>query len=164
MKKQHRSYGFTLIELLIVIALLGFLSITGLSLFQGSQKRTRDSRRKTDLGQLTKALEMYANDTGGYPASTGGKIMGCAGTTPTACEWGSTWVRGATYMQKLPKDPGSGSYCYELDSGGGKWYKLYAKLESTDDADYNADLLLCAGSKTYTYVLLSPNIVPTPKP
>ena len=162
MKKQHRSYGFTLIELLIVIALLGFLSITGLSMFQGSQKRARDNRRKTDLVQLTKALEMYANDYG-YPASTGGKIIGCTGTPPTACEWGSAWVRGVTYMQKLPKDPASsGSYCYELD-GFGKWYKLYAKLESTDDPDYNAGLS-CAGSPTYTYVLLSPNITPTPKP
>jgi len=163
---RRQCHGFTLIELLIVIGLLGLLSITGLSLFQGSQKRTRDSRRKTDLQQVVKALEMYANDTGGYPASTGGNIMGCAGSgvDPIACTWGSAWVRGATYMQKLPKDPTSGSYCYERDSSAGKWYKLYAKLESTDDADYNADLLLCAGSKTYTYVLLSPNITPTPKP
>ena len=164
---RSRKYcGFSLIELLIVIALLGFLSITGLSLFQGSQKRTRDSRRKTELQQLTKELEMYANDYSGYPSSTGGKIMGCAGTgtDPVACTWGSAWVRGSTYTQKLPKDPGSGSYCYERDAASGKWYKLYAKLEGTDDADYNSDVnLLCAGEK-YTYVVLSPNITPTPKP
>jgi len=157
MKKQHRSYGFTLIELLIVIALLGFLSITGLSLFQGSQKRTRDSRRKTDLGQLTKALEMYANDTGGYPASTGGKIMGCAGTTPTACEWGSAWVRGATYMQKLPKDPGSGSYCYQTVSGG---YKFFAILEG-DDVDKVSPLVSCNNQAIYNYVLRSSNLLLT---
>jgi type II secretory pathway pseudopilin PulG len=127
-------------------------------MFQGSQKRARDNRRKTDLGQLTKALEMYANDTGGYPASTGGKIIGCTGMTPTACEWGSAWVRGAIYMQKLPKDPASGSYCYEITSGG---YKLFAKLESTDDADLTSGT---CNSVTYNYVLLSTNITPTPRP
>jgi prepilin-type N-terminal cleavage/methylation domain-containing protein len=164
-----RQVGFTLIELLIVIALLGFLSITGLSMFQGSQKRARDNRRKNDLGQIAKALEMYANDYDyGYPVSIvntveTGKIVGCGETTTpaTACNWGTAWVRGVTYMQKLPKDPGSGSYCYQKVSSG---YKLFAKLESPDDADYNSDVnLICAGVK-YSYVLLSSNITPTPKP
>ena len=165
--KKYR--GFTLIELLIVIMLLGFLSISGLSLFQGSQKRARDSRRKSDLSQIAKALEMYANDYGGYPgigfggSGDAGKIMGC-GTAASAsvCNWGSAWTRVTTYMQRLPKDPGSGSYCYVRDPSAGKWYKLYANLERTDDPDYDASLT-CA-SQSYTYVLISSNITPTPTP
>lgn len=163
--------GFTLIELLVVIVLLGFLSITGLSLFQGSQKRGRDVRRKTDLAQIAKSLEMYANDYG-YPASgTGvdnGKIMGC-GTTGTACSWGSVWSRTVgsstvVYMQKLPNMTGDTTYCYQRDASG-RWYKLFAKLERTEDPDYDGSgLLPCGGSSVYTYVLMSSNVVPTPTP
>jgi len=158
MNKKQTFYGFTLIELLIVIALLGFLSITGLSLFQGSQKRARDSRRKTDLWQVTKALEMYANDYG-YPKSTvggveSGKIIGCGGGS-TACEWGSTWSRETVYMQKLPKDPGAVSYCYQVVSNG---YKLFAKLEDADDADVTSGT---CNSMPYNYVIRSSNLLPT---
>lgn len=163
---MHKKCGFTLVELLIVIVLLGFLSITGLSLFQGSQKRGRDSRRKTDLSQVAKALEMYANDYG-YPAadfSTGGNIMGCS-STGTACTWGGVWSRSVgnsttVYMQKLPKDPGGGTYCYKQVPKG---YMLYATLDRTEDPDYNAGLT-CGDASTYTYVLLSSNITPTPTP
>jgi type II secretion system protein G len=159
--------GFTLVELLIVIALLGFLSVFGLSLFQGSQRRARDSRRKGDLKEITKVLEMYANDASVYPsASVTGEIIGCAGTIalPVACTWGGSWINGVTYMQRLPKDPYGTSYCYEVDSNSKKWYKLYARLESTDDVDFD-DSLVCGGvSGQYTYVLISPNITPTPTP
>jgi len=164
MNIYHRK-GFTLIELLVVIMLLGFLSVLGLSSFQGSQKRARDSRRKGDLKEITKTLEMYANDANGYPdASVTGNIVGCSGSgaEPVACSWGSPWAKGVTYMQKLPKDPSNISYCYEVDPIYKKWYKLYAHLESTDDTNYD-DTLVCGGvSGRYTYVLLSPNITPTP--
>jgi len=162
MNKKIVSSGFTLIELMVVMVLLGMLSILALSMFQGSQKRTRDVRRKSDLVQMTKALEMYFADKSGYPASTGGNIMGCgADVNPVACVWGSPWARGtATYMQTLPMDPTGGIYCYSLDTVSGKWYKLYAKLEKTDDSDYNASLT--CGGNSYNYVLLSPNITPTP--
>lgn len=154
--------GFTLIELLIVISLLGFLSLTGLSLFQGSQRRSRDVRRRADLAQIAKALEMYANDYSSYPQADSGRIKGCTGTPETTCEWGGVWARGATYMQKLPKDPAGGLYCYEK---AGKGYKLFAKQERTDDPGYDPHLS-CAGSALgiYTYVLLSPNLTPTPTP
>jgi len=161
---QKKPTGFTLIELLVVIVLLGFLSITGVSMYQGSQQRGRDMRRKTDLAQIAKSLEMYANDWG-YPDSKSvgvetGKIIGCS--NGTICQWGSAWTRGSIYMQKLPKDPGNGTYCYQKDPSSGKWYKLYANLERTDDPDYN-DSLTCAGT-AYTYVLYSANITPTPAP
>ncbi len=158
--------GFTLVELLIVMVLLGFLSVWSLSMFQGSRKRTSDSRRKADLKEIAKSIEMYANDAGIYPqAAPDGRIMGCqgSGTEPVACSWGNAWAKGTTYMQKLPEDPAGAPYCYEVD-GLGKWYKLYARLESTDDTAYD-DSLICAGiSGTYTYVLLSPNLTPTPTP
>jgi len=166
LSSQKGKKGFTLIELLIVIMLLGFLSIMGFSLFQGSQKRSRDIRRKTDLRQVAKALEMYANDYG-YPLAESEKIKGCGTptTTPpaiTACSWGSIWnvTIGTTpvvYMQKLPTDPGSGSYCYQMIGSG---YKLFAILES-DDADKISLPVSCNGQTIYNYVLRSSNLLPT---
>ena len=59
--------GFTLIELLVVIAILGLLATVGLSSFRTSQLKGRDSKRKSNLSQIQKALEMYYNDYGQYP-------------------------------------------------------------------------------------------------
>ena len=156
MEKIHASSGFTLIELLIVIVLLGFLSITGFSMFQGSQKRSRDMRRKTDLQQVAKALEMYANDHG-YPLADLGRIKGCGTSALVAtCEWGSAWTRSVTYMQKLPKDPGSGSYYYQTVSRG---YKIFATLEGDDPDKLSTPVIF--NNVSYNYVLRSSNLLLT---
>ena len=49
-------YGFTLIELLVVIAILGVLAAVGLATFNTSQMRGRDAQRKSDLKQISNAL------------------------------------------------------------------------------------------------------------
>ncbi|MGB9706948.1 MAG: type IV pilin protein, partial [Microgenomates group bacterium] len=61
------KFGFTLIELLVAVAILGILATVGLGSFQSSQMKGRDARRKSDLSQIQKALEMYYNDKGAYP-------------------------------------------------------------------------------------------------
>jgi type II secretion system protein G len=155
-----RKNGFTLVELLIVIALLGVLSLIGLSMYQGSQNRANNGKRKTDLLQLSKALEMYANDYG-YPAADAGRIAGCS-TTAEACPWGTQWSRivgdtSAVYMQRLPKDPGNGSYCYEKTAKG---YKLFAILEG-EDAEKLTSLVSCNNQTIYNYVVRSSNLLLT---
>jgi type II secretion system protein G len=171
--------GFTLIELMVVIVILGILVSIGTFAFQSSQQKSRDARRKADLYQVTRALEMYENDNGAYPAggTTGadtGKIIGCGDTPKTACEWGGIFsnTTKATYMIKLPKDPKSDLTGYYYESVG-KGYRLYARLENSNDA-----AIPTTGSKSYSpicgvapstfncnYVLSSPNVVdPTPKP
>ncbi len=51
--------GFTLIELMVVIALVAVLTSIGFAAFNGIQSKTRDSKRKQDLKQLSIALELY---------------------------------------------------------------------------------------------------------
>ena len=62
--------GFTLIELLVVISIIGILAAAAIVSYGSAQERSRDSRRKTDLDAIKKALELYKQDTAGayyYP-------------------------------------------------------------------------------------------------
>jgi hypothetical protein len=55
---------------------------------QGSSGTSSDARRIADMRQMTNALELYYNDTGGYPAGTNGAPQGLVPTyikvVPTA--------------------------------------------------------------------------------
>jgi len=153
-KKQQ--YGFTLVELLVVIVLLSVLALIGLPTFVGSQKRSRDNKRKTDLAQVAKVLEMYANDAGRYPCSNNGVMTNCLTTT---YNWGESFSNGTTiYMQKLPKDPSAKSYYYQVPDSVGKKYLLWARLERTDDSD-----LLPASATTITTGTSTSSIVTIPQ-
>jgi type II secretory pathway pseudopilin PulG len=127
--------------------------------------KSRDSQRKSDLGQIAKSLEMYYNDKGKYPTAQSGLIANIA--------WGSAFkdtstANGATYMVKLPKDPGSTTYYYFSDVNG-TGYKLYANLENTRDKDVPKDAdnnpILYAGTNCgnaveCNYGIASSNLTP----
>jgi len=183
MKKY--KLGFTLIELLVVIAILGILATITLANFSTSQAKGRDAQRKSDLKQISLALEAYNTDHGAYPLSgtvgNVGKIMSCddsdvaVGTCEQIdCEWGGTSDREfcdsnyTVYMKEIPDDTVSSQhYCYI--STDGKSYKLYADLENTHDSDClskNASGVCqrvvahaCNGIN-YTYGIASSNTTP----
>jgi type II secretion system protein G len=120
--------GFTLVELLIVIAILGILSVLGISSFRTALIKARDSTRKSDLATIAKSLEAYINDHRSYPNANSDGTIVC---TPTACPWGSAFSDGNTlYTAKLPSDPSGFSYRYTKSGTG---YILYARLENTED-------------------------------
>lgn len=116
--------AFTLIELLVVIIILGVLAALISGNFFTSLKKGRDAKRKADLEQITRALELYYEDKRSYPTfslSFGNKL----------CETSSSSSCGAekVYMQKLPNDPVSGKN-YEYTTTAGTSYKLFACLEN----------------------------------
>ncbi len=61
--------GFTLIELLVVIAIIGLLSTLSILALNQARARARDARRISDVKQISKALEIYYNESGNYPAA-----------------------------------------------------------------------------------------------
>lgn len=173
--------GFTLVELLVVIALLGILATIGLVTFSSAQLRGRDTQRKSDLKQISSALELYYSDHGGYPASDNGKIKGCPSTLGTDCTWGSNdskslFTDGQTvYFKSIPKDP-TGTYNYyyrslEVDGKSNMGFQLYAHLENSQDPNClpdrnnnpnctsptNPQKDLCGGASTCNFAVTSPN-------
>src|SRR3989344_3650473 len=140
-KKAKGLLGFTLMELLIVIAILGILVAIGLSSFMSAQKKSRDTKRKNDLRQITLAMEAYVNDKGIYPASSvDGSIMGCFPDDASLCAWGAEFKdkNNTIYMLTLPGDTGDKKYVY-IAAAGGNSYQLYARLENTLDSDIPKD-------------------------
>ncbi len=138
---QNKKYilGFTLIELTIVMAITALLAGIGLNAFNSSQVKGRDTRRKADLVNLTKALDLYYNDYGAYPNANGGKVESCYDATDTLipCDWGEgpfEDVKGTVYSLTLPLDPKSANYQYYYVSDGTS-YKLYAYLEGDNITD-----------------------------
>lgn len=102
--------GFTLMELLIVIAVIGILMSIASVAYSSAQKKTRDSRRKSDMKAVQNAMEQYYADTdASYPAAE-------ASLVPTYFPAG------------LPADPKPGGlYVYTYPSSG---YCVCATLES----------------------------------
>ncbi len=120
-----KSKGFTLIELLIVIAILGVLVISVLSILNPAEQtaRSRDAGRKTVIAQLGTTIQSFYAQSGQYPAANeawmktlidGGELksvqynsnaagyIGCAAGSNQATSDGTT---GGTQT----------GYCYKYD-------------------------------------------------
>ncbi|HSX08901.1 MAG TPA: type II secretion system protein GspG [Candidatus Saccharimonadales bacterium] len=118
--------GFTLIEMLVVLAILGLMAgVLLVTLNPSAQlQKSNDAHRKSDLEAIQRALELYYQDTGSYPASSVSYQIAPGGT---AVAWGSTsW---SAYIDPLPKDPiAANKYAYYSPAGGQSYY-LYANLQ-----------------------------------
>jgi len=85
--------GFTLMEILIVVGLIGILLAIAAVSYSSAQKKSRDSRRMSDLQGIRNAMEQYyADHSGVYPTAV-------AELTSTSTYLPSGW----------PKDPKTGT-------------------------------------------------------
>lgn len=102
------SSGFTLIEILVVVAVIGMLSAVILVSLNQARARGRDARRKADMIQVHKALELYANDNNGAFPSTGGAWWGVSVNGGNRTTSGvNAYIPSLTpnYIRVLPTDP-----------------------------------------------------------
>lgn len=128
---MNNKKGFTLIEVIVVILLLAVLSTLITFAYLMSVKRGRDNKRKSDLKNISTALELYNGDMNHYPITSGFSL----GDIICNEDGGCTQV----YMQQVPKDPLSKKpYYYETDENG-SYYVLYSGLEVLGDSGDRVD-------------------------
>ncbi|MFC1656709.1 type II secretion system protein [Patescibacteria group bacterium] len=132
--------AFTLIEILVVVFIIAILSTLIIINLNSSRAKARDAKRKTDLGGIKTALEIYADNYSFYPeeaqymgAMEDGSLAGCeASSNPfTGINDFST---GSLYCQRKqlelegswPQDP----------RGYPQWDK-FVDVDSEDTENYN---------------------------
>ena len=109
--------AFTLVELLVVIAIIGLLSTVAVVATSSAGVNARNTRRKADMIQVSKALELYYNANNAYPSTSGNWYGHCSAYSglpdidPADFPSHFSWIPGLTaggYMAKLPDDPRNG--------------------------------------------------------
>ncbi|EKE14352.1 MAG: hypothetical protein ACD_12C00558G0004 [uncultured bacterium] len=157
--------SFTLLELLIVIALVVIIAIAVLILFNPwtQMNKAWDSKRKTELTQLNKALEDYYNDHGCYPKPADicydSPVNVCTGLGSHTLDSQTCHICGnesgspsfSPYLSKFPCDPqhSQKKYLYQVAAASGvscpisvedatntcpQWYRIYSDLGNQSDA------------------------------
>lgn len=167
---MNNKSGFTLVELMVSMIILGILVAMGIGTFTTTQKKSRDSKRKNDIRQISVSLEAYYNDIGHYPYADGnGNMMGCGLGAASVCWWGQVWSNTSTtpetiYMLVLPSDlMGGNNYFYTSDASG-TFFKIYALLENEKDESVGVNQDGYAGTDCgpgfCTYGTASTNVSP----
>lgn len=152
---MRRQKGFTLIELLVVMAIIGILTVIGLSSFVGSQQRARDAARKSEMKSLSEALNAYYADNGLFPNEV---------LVNNLIESGLEFSNGdIIYMKKVPSDSsvGFGNHLqFKYLSSDSTYFKLYANLENEEDIDCQSNCLVSEYNviSGCCYVVTSSNI------
>jgi prepilin-type N-terminal cleavage/methylation domain-containing protein len=162
--------GFTLVELLVVICIIGIMASIGLVAFSSAQARSRDAQRKSDLKEVSGALELFYSDYGRYPDSSGGEIQACSydpvSRTGAACTWGTgTFTDGrTTYFKVLPKDKSNAqTYFYRsvtVDSVANSGFQIYARLENSQDSSIISTAVPCGEELDCNFAVTSSNTTP----
>src|SRR5262249_23543227 len=95
-KIPRRNRGFSLIELLVVISIISLLSSIIFAAVSKSKQKAEDARVAAEVHQVQTDLELYYEDSGGYPNPTnnGQPVTKCIGNTNCS-------VNGTAFSSKL---------------------------------------------------------------
>lgn len=134
--------GFTLVELLVVIAIIILLTGIILTNLSPAKAKARDSKRISDLGQMTLAFELYFDRCKQYPELPGDLSTALPlSNYSQGCPSGSG-ISLATYLPQLLTPP-SGTYDYAVNFSSGHNYDdyvLHTRLEYQSDVQKDSIL------------------------
>ncbi len=148
---SRNKEGFTLIELLVVISIIGLLSSIVLTSVNSARAKARDARRKAEMAELVKALELYYDAYGKYPPfrpanSCAGYRADWATSICTDPNWLTTDNNFLSFLPTVPRDPVNRignddtpwwfalTYTYGVTTDG-QTYDLLTNLENKSDPD-----------------------------
>ena len=140
-------------ELIGLGIIFGILVIISVPNFALSIKRSRDTTRRTDLGTIVTAMQLYKETFGDYPASSDGKILACLKEGEEAlidgvtgritnfipCEWGKSSLY--QNISAVPNDPHQSLGASYLYLSTGRHFQIFASLEAKDDDEYREEIL-----------------------
>ena len=109
--------AFTLIELIVVVTIIAVISVAGIISYGSAGKKSRDSRRMSDLEKMRMALEMVRQVGTTYPTNIDSLIP--------------------TYLDKRPTDPKTGiGYFYQIGANN-YLYTIQAVMEDLGSTNGN---------------------------
>lgn len=127
------SKGFTIIELIVVIAIIGVLATIIISNISGYTAKARDSKRKSDVEVIAKALNLFYADSGTYKTIAGVDGYGSGWLN---APYGGSIIANALitnkYLGSDPVDPkpATGMQDYLLCVGSdGQHFTVFTRLE-----------------------------------
>jgi general secretion pathway protein G len=126
-KEEHMKKGFTLMEILIAMAIIAILTAIGIVSYSSINRGARNAKRKSDIGQIQSALELYRSDFGYYPAINISNLADAANLESS--------VDFVTYLSAVPTDPKNTAYLYQASNeNDGQYYGycIAAILEPSD--------------------------------
>lgn len=166
MKFRSRNKGFTLIELLVVIAIIGILASVILASLNSAREKARDARRKSDLRQISTALELYKDKYDTYIVAGGG----ASGQGWVAYKDGSSYPESVAqklvdegFLPSVIKDP-SGAVTGNVNGRTGYMiiasannFALWANLENPSAQDIATMSTTCFTTTYNNYTSTMPD-------
>lgn len=124
---MKRRKGFTLIELMIVIAIIAILAAVLVPNFMRAREASRYNACKSNLKNLSTAMEMYSSDFDGmYPGGTSGGTITEAGDPSIGTGPNGASAFRASYVGKRTSCPTARSMNYHIIiPSGGVQYTIY---------------------------------------
>ena len=148
--KVRKRVGFTIIELLVVMMLLGIMAGGFQVVFSNNGESAKQTKAKTEVGQIISALQSYFMRFGTYPSGTSQQILtalrdvGTISSNNLKDPWGYTYGIGVNY-HPVDGNPSAGDYV------GAAWCMTAAGVHANC-----ADNLSNVGSGDSMYILQLP--------
>lgn len=118
-KNQH---GFTLIEIMVVMVILGLLVAVVAPNILGRGEEARIGVAKTQLRNVSNALDLYKLDNFNYPSTEQG--LEALVTEPSGSPAAKNWNKDG-YLPSIPQDPWGNEFQYVSPGSEGP-YDLYS--------------------------------------
>ena len=132
--------GFTLIEIMVVMVILGLLVAVVAPNILGRGEEARIGVAKTQIRNISNALDLYKLDNFTYPSTEQG--LEALVTQPSGSPEAKNWNKNG-YLPSVPVDPWKNEYQYVSPGSQGPYY-LYSfgpdLREGGDDDISNHDL------------------------